>query len=73
MSVAASGTTKTNPVLTLRPNAQTSTGQRRRTMEGLKSARRHGVRKTSGRREVVIAMDFFDLTADADLLAGWPW
>ena len=33
MSAAASSTTKTNPVLTLRPNAQTSTGQRRRTMD----------------------------------------
>ena len=75
MSVAASGTIKTNPTLTLRLNAQMSTGQRRRTMEGLKSARQHGVRKTSasGRREVVIAFDFFDLMADAGLLAGWPW
>ena len=49
MSVAASSTIKTNPVLTLGLNAQMSTGQWRRTMEGLKRSRRHGIRRTSRR------------------------
>ena len=49
MSVAVSGTIKTNPVLTWPERAQALTGQRRRKTEELERARRRGVGRTPRR------------------------